>query len=136
MLYQVIPYSTLLRELELLDTRTLEDLIIEGMYAGLFKVPVQTLNSHGENAIDFTQVCMLTCMCSQGKLDQKKQEFQVAPAPASPRSSAPDSCRHRAADPLLPTLQVHDTAGRDCRPGQMEDMIATLQVRRIQLETT
>ena len=35
---QVIPYATLLRELELSDTRTLEDLIIEGMYAGLFKV--------------------------------------------------------------------------------------------------
>jgi hypothetical protein len=58
---QVIPYEALLRELELSDTRTVEDVIIEGMYAGLFK----------------------------GKLDQKKKQ-----------------------------LQVHETAGRDCKRGQ------------------
>ena len=118
MLYQVIPYSTLLRELELLDTRTLEDLIIEGMYAGLFKVPVQTLNSHGENAIDFTQVCMLTCMCSQGKLDQKKQEFQVAPAPASPRRHLTHPIRAaialltRSSQRFRSTTRLGVTAGR------------------------
>lgn len=67
---QVIPYEALLRELELSDTRTVEDVIIEGMYAGLFK----------------------------GKLDQKKKQ-----------------------------LQVHETAGRDCKPGQLEEMIGTLQ---------
>lgn len=68
--HRVIKYSSLLKGLGLSDTRTLEDLIIEGMYVGLFK----------------------------GKLDQKKQEFQVS-----------------------------DTAGRDCKPGQLADMIATLQ---------
>lgn len=67
---KVIPYASLLRDLELTDTRTVEDVIIEGMYAGLYK----------------------------GKLDQKKKEFQL-----------------------------HETAGRDCRPGQIEEMIATLQ---------
>mmetsp|Transcript_46451 Transcript_46451/g.92939 ORF Transcript_46451/g.92939 Transcript_46451/m.92939 type:complete len:263 (+) Transcript_46451:100-888(+) len=67
---KVIPYAALLRDLELQDTRTVEDVIIEGMYAGLYK----------------------------GKLDQKKKEFQL-----------------------------HETAGRDCRPGQIDDMIATLQ---------
>jgi len=46
---QVIKYSTLVRDLGLKDMRTVEDLIIEGMYVGLFS----------------------------GKLDQKKQEFQV-----------------------------------------------------------
>ncbi|KAJ1491335.1 hypothetical protein T484DRAFT_3182763 [Baffinella frigidus] len=67
---KVIPYEALLRELDLTDTRTVEDVIIEGMYAGLFK----------------------------GKLDQKKKE-----------------------------LQVHETAGRDCKPGQLDEMISTLQ---------
>mmetsp|Transcript_11994 Transcript_11994/g.31117 ORF Transcript_11994/g.31117 Transcript_11994/m.31117 type:complete len:263 (-) Transcript_11994:76-864(-) len=67
---RVINYATLLRDLGLSDTRTLEDLIIEGVYVGLFS----------------------------GKLDQKRQEFQV-----------------------------EDTAGRDCKPGQLAEMIATLQ---------
>lgn len=46
---KVIPYDTLLSALDLSDTRTLEDCIIEGMYAGLFA----------------------------GKLDQKSKEFHV-----------------------------------------------------------
>ena len=46
---KVIPYDTLLSSLDLSDTRTLEDCIIEGMYAGLFS----------------------------GKLDQKTKEFHV-----------------------------------------------------------
>jgi hypothetical protein len=46
---KVIPYDTLLTSLDLSDTRTLEDCIIEGMYAGLFS----------------------------GKLDQKTKEFHV-----------------------------------------------------------
>jgi len=46
---KVIPYDVLLTALELKDTRTLEDCIIEGMYAGLFG----------------------------GKLDQKTKEFHV-----------------------------------------------------------
>jgi COP9 signalosome complex subunit 7 len=46
---KVIPYETLLAALDLSDTRTLEDCIIEGMYAGLLA----------------------------GKLDQKTKEFHV-----------------------------------------------------------
>lgn len=46
---RVIKYETLLKSLGLSDTRTLEDILIEGMYVGLFS----------------------------GKLDQKRQEFQV-----------------------------------------------------------
>mmetsp|Transcript_30450 Transcript_30450/g.59493 ORF Transcript_30450/g.59493 Transcript_30450/m.59493 type:complete len:261 (+) Transcript_30450:235-1017(+) len=67
---RVIKYSTLLRDLGLSDTRTLEDLVIEGVYVGLFS----------------------------GKLDQKRQEFQV-----------------------------EDTSGRDCKPGQLAEMIETLK---------
>ncbi|EKX38821.1 hypothetical protein GUITHDRAFT_115147 [Guillardia theta CCMP2712] len=67
---KVIPYATLLQELDFKDTRSVEDCIIEGMYSGLFK----------------------------GKLDQKKQEFQV-----------------------------QETAGRDCKPGKLQEMIAVLQ---------
>ncbi len=46
---KVIPYDTLLTALELKDTRTLEDCIIEGMYSGLYS----------------------------GKLDQKTKQFYI-----------------------------------------------------------
>jgi hypothetical protein len=46
---KVIPYDTLLAALELKDTRTLEDCIIEGMYSGLYS----------------------------GKLDQKTKQFYI-----------------------------------------------------------
>jgi len=67
---KVIPYDVLLTALELKDTRTLEDCIIEGMYAGLFV----------------------------GKLDQKTKEFHVT-----------------------------ETAGRDCKPGELSEMISVLK---------
>ena len=67
---KVIPYETLLAALDLKDTRTLEDVIIEGMYAGLFA----------------------------GKLDQKTKQFHVT-----------------------------ETAGRDCKPGELADMISVLK---------
>lgn len=67
---KVIPYDVLLTALELKDTRTLEDCIIEGMYAGLFG----------------------------GKLDQKTKEFHVT-----------------------------ETAGRDCKPGELSEMISVLK---------
>ena len=67
---KVIPYDTLLAALDLKDTRTLEDCIIEGMYAGLFT----------------------------GKLDQKTKEFHV-----------------------------NETAGRDCKPGELAEMISVLK---------
>lgn len=67
---KVIPYDTLLTALELKDTRTLEDCIIEGMYAGLFA----------------------------GKLDQKTKQFHVT-----------------------------ETAGRDCKPGELAEMISVLR---------
>ena len=67
---KVIPYETLLDSLDLKDTRTLEDCIIEGMYAGLFT----------------------------GKLDQKTKQFHV-----------------------------NETAGRDCKPGELAEMISVLK---------
>lgn len=57
-------------------------------------------------------------LLNQGKLDQKKQEFQVHPF----------ALNYLPGQAVTVFRQVHDTAGRDCRPGQMEDMIATLQV--------
>lgn len=129
---QVIGYSTLVRDLRLSGMRTLEDLIIEGMYFGLFS----------------------------GKLDQKKQEFQVShilllvlllllcssslhpslspthPPTAFPRfldAHSPSSRADHTGSALTSCRcailsQVQETAGRDCKPGQLEDMIVTLQV--------
>ena len=67
---KVIPYDTLLTALELKDTRTLEDCIIEGMYSGLYS----------------------------GKLDQKTKQFYIT-----------------------------ETAGRDCKPGDIAEMISVLR---------
>ena len=76
---KVIPYETLLQSLDLKDTRTLEDCIIEGMYAGLFA----------------------------GKLDQKAKEFHVT-----------------------------ETAGRDCKPGEISEMISVLKAWMDATEST
>lgn len=67
---QNLPYPLLLQQLEVDTVRRLEDLIIDGVYGGLFK----------------------------GKLDQEAQCFRISEA-----------------------------AGRDVRPNELGDIIATLQ---------